>query len=302
MSTDSGITGREEGFDVDRKDAYRQAKKDLIDYQLKFLYDGTVEQLASTILTAVEEQDATGHSASEILENGYPRHVPLFMLAGGIHRTAKSLSLILGEGDADSSYALARTLVERTINFAFLSVCEDSHFQDWLDYSNQKSFRLTQVEKSAGTYGIRIGVSPPIDPIQIPGLQKQLLRFTGKSGQERTRWTNLRLDDRLASIEGKLEGSKAITIYLLGALASTYDPGAEVQHGTLVGVQLGFGVSGMGRNALEHLDVIGLSLCLCLDSAIQTLAHFAMAPDWANEAKERMIALLRLSAGDSTSR
>ena len=42
MSTDSGMdSGREEGVDVDRKDAYRQAKRELIDYQLKFLYDGT---------------------------------------------------------------------------------------------------------------------------------------------------------------------------------------------------------------------------------------------------------------------
>ena len=90
-------------------------------------------------------------------------------------------------------------------------------------------------------------------------------------------------------------------VNLLGALASTYDLGAEVQHGTLVGVKAGFGMSGMGGNVQEQLGTIGLSLCLCLDAAIHVLAHISMAPDWANEPNERLLALLRLSGGGAAS-
>lgn len=291
----------EQGIGEGRKLAYKQAKEELTDYQLKYLNKGLTEELASTILRAVEAERENGRPVADILGEEYHRNVPLLMLGGGTHRTAQSLAMILRDGDPDSGYVLARTLVERTINFAFLAICEDSHFQDWLDYSQQKAFRLTQVEKNAGSYGISIGRNPPADPTQIPGLEQNLHRFTGKSGQERTRWTDLRLDDRLGSIDGKLDGSKNVIVNLLGALASTYDLGAEVQHGTLVGVQAGFGMAGMGRNVQEQLDTIGLSLCLCLDAAIHVLAHISMAPDWANEPNERLLALLRLSRGGAAS-
>lgn len=162
-----------------------------------------------------------------MLRDQFPRLVPLSALGAGILQTAKTIVRVCVDRDPDSGYVLARTLVERAINYGFLNVCDDTDFADWTVYSRQKAFRLFDREKTAGSHRFRIRMDSLPDPSLTSGLAEDIERFTSKKNRrELTSFTKMNLAYRLGSIEGKSSHSKRIMALLLQAQTHVYDLGA----------------------------------------------------------------------------
>ena len=259
----------------------------LAEWQLDYLEHWLTESMAKALFEAHEQGKTLGKSLHQMLEENNERAVPIYVLCSGIKQTATSLLKVHFAGDADSCYVLGRTLVERVINFAFLTVCDQSHFADWVSYSRQKAVRLTDRTINAGTFGMRLSRNTEIDPSQTPGLEEDIAKYTGRSGRENTHWTKLSLSDRIGALEGKCAHANSLIYELMSAMTTLYELGAEAQHGTLLGAGIQNGVLQF-QTAEKHLGSISFSVNLCLDVALHSLAHFADMPEMLKEPTERM--------------
>lgn len=259
----------------------------LAEWQLQYLEHWLTESMAKALLEAHEQGITVGKSMHQMLEENNERAVPVYVLCSGIRQTATSLLKVHSAGDADSCYILGRTLVERAINFAFLTICDQSHFADWVSYSRQKALRLTDRTINAGTFGLHLSRNTEVDPSQTPGLEEDIAKYTGRSGRESTHWTKLSLSDRIGELEGKCAHANRLIYELMSAMATVYELGAEAQHGTLLGAGIQYGVLQF-QTAEQHLGSISFSVNLCLDVALHSLAHFADMPEMLEEPTERM--------------
>ena len=239
----------------------------------------------------VASSQETGDDLHQVVQQQFPRHFELYTLAYAIHRTAKSILKVCADGDVDSGYVLGRTLVERAINLAFLNVCDDRSYENWIAYSRQKAFRLLDRRQTAGPAEFRISLSPMPDLSSVPGLKEDLQRFTGtKRGGEITRWTKLSLGDRLGAIEGKFKSSTVVMDLLLQAMTHTYDLGAEAQHATLLGVGIPFGYFAPPNTTRDtHAFIIAMSTIECLFATISEVAYMADRPEWGDQAMNEMV-------------
>ena len=262
---------------ADYHEVYRLAETQITQLESWFTSIG-LERACGAVSLAQEK----GKPLGQIIEQQFPRDFSLLTLGTGILRTSKSILKIWVDGDVDSSYVLARTLVERAVNYAFLNVCDDNEYEAWVAYSRQKSFRLLDRTQRAGTVEFRISLSPLPDPSSVPGLKEDLDRFTGKkSGREITRWTQLSLEEPLAAIEGKFKSSKVIIDLLLQAMAHTYDIGAEAQHGTLLGVSPRFAYFRPPTDT--HKVAVLAATVECLEATIFVLASVTNHPEWGDQ-------------------
>ena len=206
-------------------------------------------------------------------------------LASGVLNTARAVVDRCGAKDIDSGYVLARTLVERSINFAYLAVCPDSEYQRWLAHGRQKGYRLLDRTKSAGSQVFRIGLTdlPPSDA--IPGLTDDLRTFTSARGGENTRWTDVKLDDRLGAIENTIDHADRAVLFLLMASTHCYEIGAEAQHGTFFGVGFRHGLmQGPREDVDSHVGLLMLSAVLCVYSCLIVMAALVKDGDVYTEA------------------
>lgn len=247
--------------------------------------------LVGVLESAVGEQDRTGADIAPTIASRFRRHIPLATLARGILQSADAVSKCCSERDAergydlDSGYILARALVERSINFAYLAICGDQEFNEWVDHSRQKSIRLLDQRQKAGSVEFRLGIEPPLDLSQSPDLVELLQRFTSKSGKEKTRWTQLSLNRRLGEIESTFADANRIVAILLQALTIVYDIGSEAQHGTLLGVEYGI-VNDVNAEA-KRIPLL-MAVVECIFSVRLALSNFADHKDWADATKATM--------------
>lgn len=164
----------------------------------------------------------------------------LLSLGSGILNSAgATLKLCDGnEPEIDTGYLVARALVERSINFGYLAFCDPTEFQSWLDYSQQKAYRLLDRHETAGNVEFRLSRNSLPNPVDIPELDTLLKRFTERVSGEVTRWSKLNLNDRLGAIEKTFPKSDRVVSILLQALTLVCSIGSEAQHGTLLGSNL----------------------------------------------------------------
>ena len=238
-----------------------------------------MSRLGSTLDTAAME------TVLEMIDKDEPwsaraKTFDIRMLAFGVLQSARAVAKVCEHRDIDSGYVLARTLVERAVNFAFIGFADEEAYDDWVTYSRQKAFRLLSRVRRAGSAEFREGVHPAPDTSQFPELQQMLERFTGPKGGEKTRWTQLSLDERLAAIEGRFHDSKVVIQLLLQALTHTYELGAEAQHRPLLGVGLNWGLLATPYETLNtHINNVLISTSAALHSAILALAHHLGKPE-----------------------
>ena len=182
--------------------------------------------------------------ATDAGQEGTWRTLAYAGLGDALIRSASSVMQMCADEDLGSAYVLARALVEQAITLAYLMICSDNEFKKWELYGQQKTYRLLDRSKQAGPVMVRLARAGVPEPDKVPGLAEALKSFTGKSGGEVTRWTDVNLDRRVQLIQQKWP-DQHITWFLLMGLVNCYEIGAEVQHATSVGA------------TIQHLKTLG---------------------------------------------
>ena len=171
---------------------------------------------------------------------------------------------LCADDDVGTGYVVARALVEQAVTFAYLIVCSDDEFARWGQHGLQKGYRLLDRSKQVGDVAVRMSaVNVPL-PEEIPGMAESLANFTGQRGGERTRWSDVSLDDRIAVIQREIPEPLATTM-LLNGLVNCYEIGAEVQHATFIGATVQH-LDNLGSRE-SHIGVIMMSACGCVTAA-----------------------------------
>jgi hypothetical protein len=128
---------------------------------------------------------------------------------------------------------LSRAFVEKSINFCYLAICDESEYDNYLKYTIQKSYRkLDRSEKCLNTsLGIKYsGASSYLE--SNPEIQEAVTQFTSKNGKEITRWTKANIQKRIEIIAEKSDLNHEI---LMLNILSIYEDASETLHGTLYG-------------------------------------------------------------------
>ncbi|MFM0161346.1 DUF5677 domain-containing protein [Paraburkholderia sediminicola] len=178
---------------------------------------------------------------SEIGKSPMPRVERLHTLFASIIEDAISIKLLGDASRLNQAYVLSRALLERITNFCFLQLCTDGEFRDYVDYSLNKAGR--RVDRSIEVDGqVRVRVALKDGSFELPPeVQAAVAKFTSERGREKTRWTNVSLQERAGVIEAKLPNSG-----LFVSLLTIYADASEALHGTLYGAAFHLGVYDYG--------------------------------------------------------
>ena len=229
-----------------------------------------------------------GEKVDEVIQTEFPRRHPLTFLAIGILENGRTLLSAVAESQFDSGFIIARAITERTINLAFLNVCDDKEFSKWIAHSRQKSYRLLERSHSAAGMELHVRATSIPDPDAWPELKEALDQFTSTdSRREITHWTPMKLSDLVSAIEARYEQWQSMIHLLLQAISTSYALGAEAQHGTLIGTNIG------QQGIKEPEELAGLLLfatSCCLVVTLMVLARLANIPDLAEEELEYFLA------------
>ena len=128
----------------------------------------------------------------------------------------------------------------------------------------QKGYRLLDRSKEVGEIAYRMSATNVPAPADIPGMAEALEMFTGRGGGERTRWSDVNLDDRISVIQRELPIPLVTTLLLMG-LVNCYEIGAEVQHATYTAATVQRLDTLGGRKS--HLGVIRITASGCVAAA-----------------------------------
>ena len=155
---------------------------------------------------------------------------PLLM---GIASNAIAAIKLALQNFGNEVYPILRSLVERVITFYYLQACIESEFQNYIDYSAQKTYRLLSRGIKINEKAFSIGIPGGFDVDQFPELKKSVEKYTSpKSRKPITKWSNTSLEEKLAIIDKS--GVVDISLLMI-ALVAVYDDGSEALHGTLYG-------------------------------------------------------------------
>ncbi len=154
----------------------------------------------------------------------------LKIVLGSITQTATALAILSKNNLSNEATMLARSVVEKVINYCFLLVCDKEDYQDYMKYSLQKIYRKLDRKLVIGDKKIwtKYGESVKLPKDAVEAINK----FTGTKGGEITRWTEISLDKRLELIANRT--SLNIGLIMLFKL-SVYEDASEALHGTFYG-------------------------------------------------------------------
>lgn len=163
---------------------------------------------------------------------GDSRTKELKIVLGSITQTATSIAILSRHSFSNEATMLARSFIEKAVNFCYLMVCSEEEYQNYVQYSRQKMFR--KLDRKIELGGARVGLSiAEKDKIKIsPELQASLDKFTGEKGGEKTRWTRKTINERLEKVAKKKIVNTGI--FML-ALLSVFEDASEALHGTFYG-------------------------------------------------------------------
>lgn len=184
---------------------------------------------------------ATGFELSERAEE-----IKAVILA--ICQTAWCITKLSESDMLNECKMLGRALLERSVNFVYLLVCDEKEFRRYRNYTIQKAHRRLERSVTAGKHTISMKYEGVADPSEVPGLKKALDMFTSKRGREITRWTQNGLGERIEVIDEK---SSVSALPFLMCWHSIYEDASEALHGTFYGCT--FHTSAYEPN-VEHSD------------------------------------------------
>lgn len=166
----------------------------------------------------------------------------IYPLIDSIQTSAHAISALLRQGLITESYILSRAYLERIVNACYLLVCDQSAFDNYVEYSMQKVQRATGTRRMAyAAIGKEI-VTP--DFSKIPIVAKGLKKFTSVRGKEITRWSTLNVEKRIEFIQQRNEEFNSKLFLAISRFI--YEDASEAVHGTLYGALFHSGIfSGM---------------------------------------------------------
>jgi hypothetical protein len=184
----------------------------------------------------------------------------LIFLLERISSECKAVVNLLPGGFVSESYILARSTLEKSINYCYLLVCDEEEYKNYMDYSKQKMVRSFYSKERA--FG-HLGIKKELPDIALLSSYHPLKKFTGPRGGEKTRWTEKNLEDRIKKVQEIVDNFTS-QIYLV-ALNYIYEDASESLHGTLYGAIFHTGIFGAASSAKEgYRFLIGLGMNLCM--------------------------------------
>ncbi len=163
------------------------------------------------------------------------RSSEVIVLLGSSCQTASAIAKLSERPDVflGECYILARAFIEKIINYCYLLVCDDDEHGRFIKHTIQKSYRKLDRKVIVGENELSLKHSPIPDCNANPILKDSISEFTSKkSGKEITRWTIMRLEDRIDTIQ---KNSKLKPIVFMMNVFSIYEDASEAVHGTLYG-------------------------------------------------------------------
>jgi len=167
-----------------------------------------------------------------------PRILSLYHLLMSIYITGNSINLLAFNNFLGESYMLARSLLEKLINYMYLLVCEENEYKKYLNYTKQKGYRKLNRNFIVGDRKVELKWAGSVNLDEYPELKEAVNQFTSSKGKAIPRWTSLSPAKRLEIIEDK--GSIKIEGLMLSMLG-IYDDASEALHGSLYGVTFNYG-------------------------------------------------------------
>ncbi len=202
----------------------------------------------------------------------------LYLLLFSMTYTGAAISILAGRMQAEEClinecYMLARSLVERIINYLYLLYCDEKEYERFLQYTKQKGFRILNRSFSVGEIEVALRISEQANLENDSEIAEAVKQFTSKKGKPITRWTKSSISEMLEIIKNNGE----IDIrYLMFAVLCIYDDASEALHGTIYGTtfHIGhyFGKVPESKNELkENINGRFSTLFLMLCTAIHTI-------------------------------
>jgi hypothetical protein len=169
-------------------------------------------------------------------------------------------------------YGIARSIVESAVNACYFLAEGPAAAAQALRYTRQKAFRDLQRESAIDASVFRICFSPTPPASSIPGLEADLDEFTWNSGREKSSWTDLSLDDRIARA-GRAFGDRVLDRLHIGRFA-IYRHSSEILHGSHFGLAFFMGATlpGGPRSARDVIESIGGQHVMILMTVTAVLA------------------------------
>jgi len=171
--------------------------------------------------------------------NAIGRMSGLYLLFFSLHSTGLSIAHLAKGKFLNESFMLARSLLEKIVNYLYLLYCDEEEYLNYLAYSKQKQFRMFNRSINVGELKAEIKRLDSTELQENAELQEALNKFTSKSGKEIPRWSSRSISDRLSVIEPKV--GKDIGILMLSVLG-IHENASEALHGTLYGVAFNIGL------------------------------------------------------------
>ncbi|OBZ14640.1 hypothetical protein A8L34_12015 [Bacillus sp. FJAT-27264] len=186
---------------------------------------------------------------NNVEEKRIKQYYPLLV---SIIDNSKSMSL-LGECNLiNDMYMIARSYVERMINFMYLQVCDEDEFNSFQLHTIQKAYR--RLDRSIETTRGKVKFAyTGKDSVTLPNLDEALNRFTSKSGKEITHWTPVPLDKRIEIISERTNINSSI---MMMCKLNIYEDASEALHGTLYGSLFHLGVFSPGTKLSHPNDLV----------------------------------------------
>jgi hypothetical protein len=178
------------------------------------------------------------HDESEKIDN--PRILSLYHLLMSIYITGNAINLLAINNFLGESYMLARSLLEKLINYMYLLVCDEKEYKKYLAYTKQKGYRILNRSFTVGEQKVALKWTGSFSLDDYPELKEAVNEFANSKGKvvKSKMWTSVSLADRLATIRDqadvKIEG-------LMLSILGVYDDASEALHGSLYGATFNYG-------------------------------------------------------------
>ena len=100
-----------------------------------------------------------------------------------IYITGNAINLLAVNNFLSESYMLARALLEKSINYMYLLVCEEEEYQKYLNYTKQKGYRILNRSFVVGEQKAELKWSGFVDLDKNSELREAVNQFTSEKGK-----------------------------------------------------------------------------------------------------------------------
>lgn len=221
------------------------------------------EKSAAEVWNFLNKQIDLLHKTKKIvLEQKEEPWITIHPLIHAVIESSSSILTLAQDNKLRDCYALGRVVLETIINIGFIYAKGKESAEQMQKHAIQKEIRGYERESKIGDMILKIERNPKIDLSQDEELMLAVEAFTGKKGQELTKWTPEGIIKRLEVINS--EYGKKIAGDLHFALISIYRNASEVIHGTYYGSLFSIGGISLPKTREELTAYIRSSMSLLL--------------------------------------